>query len=174
MRTFIVGDDTKQQAIGDKLLLANLSRIKSEAALKALQALNPHADLARLAPGTVLFVPDTPGFKLSASASTVDAPFAVLQGLLETSLKIALAATETENRRRTAEQADFASAFENGALKRLAEVDAATGKNVKLRIAALQKSFAADRRQGVQAENDIAAIGKAALDKLADLKKQIG
>lgn len=174
MRTFIVGEDTKMQAVGDKLLLANLSNVKSDAALKALEALNPHADLTQLAPGTVLFVPDMPGFKVSASGSTVDAPFATLQGLLEASLKAALDDAVAENSRRAAEQADLANAFGDDALKKLAATDKATGNEVNLRIAAIGKNFEADRQQGAQAEKSIAAIGKAAIAKLAELKKQFG
>ena len=90
MRTFIVGEDTKFQSVSDKLLLANLSNVRSEAALKALRELNPHADLNKLAPGTVLFVPDTPGFKVTTTSSATEAPLAALQDLMAKALRLAL------------------------------------------------------------------------------------
>jgi hypothetical protein len=173
MRTFIVGEDTKLQSVSDKLLLANLSNVRREAALKALQRLNPHADLNGLTPGTVLFVPDTPGFKVTASDSATDAPLAALQQLLESAVRIALDDTVAGNRERLAEQDGIAKAFGDDAVKKLM-TERGVGGKISDAVNAVKKGFDADRELAGRAERTVTDVGKAAITKLAELKKTFG
>ncbi|RXT36525.1 hypothetical protein [Bradyrhizobium betae] len=173
MRTFVVGEETKLKAVSEKLLHANLSHVRSEAALKALQEVNPHADLNKLARGTVLFVPDTPGFKISTTSSATEGPLAALQELLDKALGLALEETASGNSARAADQDQTVKAFDDGAVKK-AISDPAIGPQVRESVNAVRKSFEADRELAARAEKNIADVGKAAIAKLNELGKTLG
>jgi len=66
MRVVKIEEKADSKSLSALLLKANLSTIQSEKALAALQALNPHVDITKVTTGTVLLVPDTPSFKVSA------------------------------------------------------------------------------------------------------------
>ena len=70
MRILVIKQDTDLQALSGRLLSAKLSGDQADSALEALQHLNPHADLKKLRIGTVLLVPEAPGFKASATPRT--------------------------------------------------------------------------------------------------------
>ncbi|MBR0774293.1 hypothetical protein JQ625_05555 [Bradyrhizobium diazoefficiens] len=173
MRTFIVGDETSFKAVSERLLLANLSHVRSDAALKALQEANPHADLNKLAPGTVLFVPDTQGFKVSTTSSAAEAPLTILGKLLDKALGLALEETAAGNAARLADQEQAVKAFEDGAVKKAAG-DPNIGGQISESINAVKKAFPADRELGARAEKTITDIGKAASAKLTELAKSLG
>jgi len=173
MRTFIVGDETKLKAVSEKLLHANLSQVRSEAALKALQQANPHADLNRLARGTVLFVPDTPGFKVSTTSSATEGPLAALHELLDEALGLALKETEAGSNARLADQEQTVKAFDDGAVKK-AIGDPNVGGQIRESVNAVRKGFEADRELAARAEKNITEVGKAAIAKLNELGKLLG
>lgn len=173
MRTFIVGDETKLKPLGDKLLLANLSQVRSEAALKALQEANPHADLNKLTRGTVLFVPDAPGFKVSTTSSATEGPLAALHELLDKALSLALEETASGNSARLAEQEQTVKAFDDGAVKK-AIADPNIGAQIRESVNSVRKGFEADRELAERAEKTITEVGKAATAKLTELGKIFG
>ena len=173
MRTFIVGEDTKFQSVSDKLLLANLSNVRSEAALKALRELNPHADLNKLAPGTVLFVPDMPGFKVTTTSSATEAPLAALQDLMAKALRLALDNTVAGNKDQFAEQEATVKAFDDDIVRKLM-ADRTAGGQIRDAIDTVRKGFEADRELAARAERTVADVGKAAMAKLAELGKAFG
>src|SRR5215471_587188 len=69
MRVLTIRHDTDLEGLKNLLLDARLSSTRASATLDVLQATNPHIDLKDLPAGTVLFVPETSGFKASASVS---------------------------------------------------------------------------------------------------------
>jgi hypothetical protein len=173
MRTFIVGEETRLKAVSEKLLHANLSHVRSDAALKALQEANPHADLNKLARGTVLFVPDTPGFKVSTTSSATEGPLAALHELLDKALGLALEETTAGNAARLADQEQIVKAFDDGAVKK-AISDPNNGPQIRDSVNAVRKSFEADRELAARAEKTITEVGKAASAKLTELGKSLG
>lgn len=173
MRTFIVGDETKLKALSEKLLLANLSQVRSEAALKALQEANPHADLNKLTRGTVLFVPDAPGFKVSTTNSATEGPLAALQDLLDQALRVALEETSAGNSARLADQDQTVKAFDDGAVKK-AISDPTIGPQIRESVDAVRKGFEVDRELAARAEKNITDVGRAAIAKLNELGKTFG
>ncbi|WP_456621081.1 MULTISPECIES: hypothetical protein [unclassified Bradyrhizobium] len=173
MRTFIVGDETKLKTVSEKLLHANLSNVRSEAALKALQEANPHADLNKLAPGTILFVPDTPGFKVSTTSSAAEGPLAALHELLDKALRLALEETSAGNNARIAAQDLTIKAFDDGTVKKLL-TDPTVGSQIRETANTVRKSFEADRELAARAEKTITDVGKAATAKLTELGKTFG
>ena len=173
MRTFIVGEETKLKAVSEKLLHANLSHVRSEAALKALQDANPHADLNKLARGTVLFVPDAPGFKVSTTSSATEGPLAALKELLDQVLRQALEDTSAGNTARFADQEQTVKAFDDSTLKKVIS-DPTIGGQIRDSVNAVRKGFEADRELAARAEKNITEVGKAAIAKLNELGKILG
>ncbi|MGY8706528.1 hypothetical protein RAD16_12385 [Bradyrhizobium sp. 18BD] len=173
MRTFIVGEETKLKAVSEKLLHANLSHVRSEAALKALQEANPHADLNKLARGTVLFVPDTPGFKVSTTSSATEGPLAALKELLDQALSQAFDETSAGNSARLADQEQTVKAFDDSTVKKSIG-DPTIGGQIRDSVNAVRKGFEADRELAARAEKNITEVGKAALAKLNELGKILG
>jgi hypothetical protein len=173
MRTFIVGEETKLKAVSEKLLHANLSHVRSEAALKALQEANPHADLSKLARGTVLFVPDTPGFKVSTTSSATEGPLEALKELLDQALRQALDETSAGNSARLADQEQTVKAFDDSAVKK-AIGDPTIGGQIRDSVNAVRKGFEVDRELAARAEKNITEVGKAAIAKLNELGKTLG
>jgi hypothetical protein len=118
-------------------------------------------------------VPDTPGFKVTASDSTADAPLAALQQLLESAIRIALDDTVAGNRERLADQDEIAKALGDDAVKKLM-ADRGVGGQISDAVSAVKKSFDADRELAGRAEQTVTDVGKAAVAKLAELKKIFG
>jgi hypothetical protein len=69
VRIFRVAEATDREGLMNELLKARLGAGKSDAAMAALEALNPNLDLHEMPAGTVVLVPDTASFKASASES---------------------------------------------------------------------------------------------------------
>lgn len=173
MRTFIVGEETKLKAVSERLLHANLSNVRSDAALKALREANPHADLNKLARGTVLFVPDAPGFKVSTTSSATEGPLTALHDLLDEALRAALEETSAGNSACLADQDQTVKAFDDGTVKK-AISDPTIGPQIRDSINTVKKGFEADRELAARAEKNITDVGKAAIAKLNELGKTLG
>src|ERR1700757_3379462 len=105
--TLIIGRDTqKLPDLLDHMLKARLCSGQIAIAVEALQTLNPGVNLEQLTPGTVLFVPDEPSFKVSVSDSVASKPFDDLQQLVRQALAGAANDLKGGNAGRAAERAD--------------------------------------------------------------------
>jgi hypothetical protein len=170
LRTFVVESDTSLQSLGTSLLDARFRGAQADAALERLKALNPHADPERIAAGTVLFVPDSPGFKASASTSTQTAPLEDFRALLSSALRDAASIMTTGNSARAAERADVAAVIKSAAFKRVAGDD----KDLAQQVSDAQKALATEESDDKQAEGTLATMSKAALAALAQIGKLAG
>lgn len=85
-RTFTVRNETTLQALGATLLDARFGGAQADAALERVKALNPHVDFQKIAPGTVLFVPDAPGLKAPAGTAPQSAPLDDFRALVSGAL----------------------------------------------------------------------------------------
>jgi hypothetical protein len=169
--TLIVGRDTqKLPDLMDHILKVRLSSGQTAAAIEALQALNPGVNLEQLPAGTVLFVPDTPSFKVSVSDSVSDKPLDDLQQLVRQALAGAAKDLKDGNAARAAERADVTEVMKTAAVARILASDA----ELKQLAADAAKAFKDDEEQAGQAEQTLAAASKAALAKLAELSKLLG
>lgn len=169
-RTVIVKTDTTLRAFGPTLLDARFRGEQVEVALDRLKALNPHADPERIPAGTILFVPDTPAFKTSASTSPQAAPLEEFRTMLTTALADAAGRLKTANAARAAERTDLTTVLRSAAFKR------ATGEDREVLQQAndAQKALGAEETEDKQAEESLAVMSKAALAALAQLAKVAG
>src|SRR5262245_53560089 len=123
LRTFVVKGDTNLKSLGSTLLDARFGGAQADAALDRLKALNPHANPERIPAGTVLFVPDSPGFKASAATSTQAAPLDDFRALLSSALTDAASNMKAGNAQRAAERADVSAVVKSAVFKRIAGDD---------------------------------------------------
>jgi hypothetical protein len=170
MRMLTIKHDTDLQGLSSLLLDARLGGGRSDAALNALQAANPHADLKNLRAGTVLFVPEQPGLKASATDSVAGGAFADFQQMVRTALGQAAENLKTANASRADELAAITAATKSATVRRLIESDRDLAKQVADEIKALEQ----DQEQAKQAEQTLAQAGRAALATLAELGKRLG
>lgn len=167
MRMLTIRDDTDLQSLSGLLLDARISSARAEAALDSLQAVNPHADLRNLRAGTVLFVPEAPGFKTAVSASPASGALGDFQQMVRSALAGAAEKLKAGNAAREDGRAAVAAVIRTAAIKRILDSDAELTKQA----AEATKATAEDKDQDAQAERVLAAANKAALDKLAELGK---
>lgn len=165
MRTFVVKSDTNLQSLSGTLLDARFRGAQADAAMERLKALNPHTDPGQIRAGTILFVPDSPGFKTSATASTQAGPIDEFRALLSSALSDAASSMKTGNAQRAAERADVTAAIKSAAFKRIVGDD----KDIAQQASDAQKAMATDESDDKQAEEALAAMSKAALDALTRL-----
>lgn len=169
MRVIKIEEKADSQSLSALLLKANLSTIQSEKALAALQALNPQVDITNIPAGTVLLVPDTPSFKVSASDPALGNALGEFQQVVRTALDETAANLKASTAARAAERADIVAVLKGAPLKRIIESDSAVKHQVAEATKALEEEEQAD-----QAEETLARASKAALAKIAELRERLG
>jgi hypothetical protein len=170
MRMLTIRQDTDLQGLSSLLLDARLSSARSNAALDALQAANPHADLKNLRAGTVLFVPEVSGLKTSASASVPGGALADFQQMVRSALGQAAEKLKAGDETRAGERDAITAVIGTAAVKRILASDAELMKQVTEET----KAFEEDQKQADQAEQALAAASRAVLAKLSELSKLLG
>ena len=170
MRILVIKQDTDLPALSGRLLSARLSGEQADSTLKALQDLNPHADLKKLRAGTVLLVPEAPGFKVSASDAVGDETFAGFQRLVKAALSGAAENLKAGDAERSGERDEFAAVIKRAAVKRIIDSDA----ELKQQVADAAKAHKEEEQQAEQAEQTLATASDAALAKLTELGKLLG
>jgi hypothetical protein len=168
MRMLTIRQDTDLQGLTSLLLDARLSSTRSDAALEALQAANPHADLKNLRAGTVLFVPEQPGLKASASASVPGAAFSDFQQMVRSALAQAADNMKAANATRADDLTAVTGAIKSAAVRRIIDSD----KELAKQLAEDTKALEQDQEQAKQAEQTLAQASRAALATLAEIGKQ--
>jgi hypothetical protein len=169
-RTFTVRNETTLQALGATLLDARFGDAQADAALERVKALNPHVDFQKIAPGTVLFVPDAPGLKATAGTAPQSAPLDDFRALLSGALGDAASRLKEGNTARAAGRADLSAALKSAAFKRVTGEDSDIAKQVS----EAQDAMASEERADKQAEENLATVSKAALAALTQLRKVSG
>jgi hypothetical protein len=153
------------------LLKAKLSSGQAASAIEALRALNPGVNFDdELTAGTVVFVPDSPSLKVSASDSVSGTSLDDLQQLVRQALDGAAKDLKAGNAARAAERADVTATMKIAAVARILAGDA----ELKQLAADAIKAFTEDQQQADQAEQALAVTSKAALAKLTELGKLLG
>jgi hypothetical protein len=168
MRMLTIRHDTDLQGLSGLLLDARLSSARSDAALDALQAANPHVDLKNLRAGTVLFVPEEPGLKASASVSVPGAAFSDFQQMIRSALSQAAENMKSANAARDHDLAAVTAAIKSAAVRRIIDSDRELAKQVADDTKALEQ----DQEQAKQAEQTLAQASRAALATLAEVGKR--
>jgi hypothetical protein len=169
-RTFVVKKDSDLRSLSSALLDARFRGPQADGAMERLKALNPHADLDKVPAGTVLFVPDSPGFKPSVGTSAQSGPIDEFRSLVSSALNDASARLRSGNAARASERSDVAAALKSAAFKRVAGDD----KDVAQQASDAQKAMATEESEDKQAEETFEAASKAVLASLAQLGKLAG
>jgi hypothetical protein len=170
VRTFTVKNDTTLQGLGTTLLDGRFGGAQADAAMARLMAFNPHADPQKLAAGTVLFVPDTPGLKTSAGTAPPGVAIDDLRGLLTSALSEAASGVKTGNAQRAAQRADLAAALKSDVFKRLTGDD----RDLAQQVSDAQQAMANEESADKQAEETLTVMSRAALAALEQIGKLVG
>jgi len=170
VRTLVVKKSSDLQALGNELLVSGLAAGRSKSALESLQALNPHVDFKRLAPGTVLLVPDAPDFKPSASKSIAGEGLGDLQDLVRNGLEAAGVRLETGRGLRAARRTEMTAVLKTAALKRAIQTDPLLGKQLE----GAAKAARAEEQEDADAGKTLEAAMKGVQAELASLAKLLG
>ncbi|HEV2517991.1 MAG TPA: hypothetical protein VGV07_22255 [Devosia sp.] len=166
MRTMLISEKLDLKALGERVLNARLGPGKAEAAIDTLKRLNPHLDLDKLQPGTVVFVPDAPGFKPSASVSSEAEVFDDFRKLVTDGLAQAEAGLKAGIGRRADERKETAAGIK--AARRIVANDPEVLKQLDLADEALARDKELDTEEVAEFEATAKAIA-AAVEQLGKL-----
>lgn len=139
------------------------SRLGSGVSISRLKAMNPHLDLDRLEPGTVLLVPDG----VEGAESVAGDAFDGLAGDLKEGLKAVKARVQHTRTRSESLQKDVSAILKSAAFKRAMEGDA----ELKAQAEAAELRLKAKRSTGKQTEESLSALEKLVDEELAVLAK---
>lgn len=170
MRSITIKEATDSKALHALLLKANLSAQQTEKAIASLKALNPQVDLDKVKAGTVLLVPDMPSFKVSASTSVLGDALGEFQQVVRAALTSTAANLRTSTAARAAERADIMAALNGAPLKGVTDKDPA----LKQQVGKARDALKQEEKESAGAEDVLTNMTKAALGKIADLRKQKG
>jgi hypothetical protein len=166
MRLLEVKDDTSVDALSGDLLDARISDEHAQAALASLRTLNPHADLAKLKAGTILVIPESPGFKVSATDAVLDEVLGPFEKMVKGALEAAAAKIKAGNESRAAERGELAKALKTAAFKRVLEGD----PDLKQQVASATEAMNKERAEGELAEQTLDDASKGTLAALKSLR----
>jgi hypothetical protein len=169
-RMLVVKEDTDLHGVTTVLLRAGLSDARAGSAREALRAMNRHLDPDRIPAGTVLLVPDEPGFNASASRPVVGDPLAGFQHIMTTELIAAAQKLKAGNAARADEHARVTSVEKTAAFKKIVAAD----PMLKQQLEDAAKAFKIDQENAVQAEQALDVATKGALAELTSLAKLLG
>jgi len=164
MRLVVISQATDLQALRKTLFTASQPAATTAAALERVKALNPHVDLQRLAPGTVLVLPDLPSMNPSHSRSLGGDAFAGLATEATNGLKAAVQRARAGADGSAADRSDVTAALRLAAVKRIVESDPTFSRQLE----AAGARASADQKQ---AQVAAAAVEKLAAQTAAELAK---
>ncbi|MDR2154282.1 MAG: hypothetical protein LBE78_04555 [Burkholderiaceae bacterium] len=164
-RTLVVDQATNLKSISATLLDARFGGTQADAAMRQLQALNPQVDLNKIAAGSVLFVPDSPVFKVSATSPVQTLPLQDFSAIVADAFNQTAATLKSKAAARAAARAQLNPALKSAAFKKI------VGKNEELtrRLTLAQKTLAMEEKNQQQAQDALDAMSKAALTQIAKL-----
>lgn len=170
-RLVVIKQETDIQTLSSTLLSAKLSDAQAASATDALKTLNPHlADVKSLKPGTVLLVPDSPQFKVTATTPAAGGTLDDFGKLLKTGLSDAGDRLKAANAARAEEIAEVASVQKLAAFKKVIETDA----ELKAQLGDATKDAKTEQQEAAQAEKAMDTMLKGAAAELAALTKLLG
>jgi len=169
LRPIILKEGTDIGGLASDLLRARLSEAHAGAARSRLAEANPHLDPKKIAAGTVVLVPDTPGFKTAAATSIQSEPFGEFNALVTEALGAAAARAKAGIAAREREREDIAAAVKSAAFKRLTANDPDTQKQASEALKAAEADATADK----QAQEVLATASRAVLAALDELGKAV-
>lgn len=165
MRVTVIDKNNLQafsQLLGDK--------VGSGIAFEQLKNLNPHVNFKKIELGTVVLIPDTPGFSTTESSSVTGDAFAELRQQMLASVDLTAARLRGAYAVLLTEQKEVAVALKSAAGKRALEAD----PDLKAQIETATQVFKQDEQQAKDAEKTIQILQEQAAAELASLAQLLG
>ncbi len=163
MRTVII-DPINSLALTQ--LLPNLPRSQ----LEQLQQFNPHVDLQKVAPGTVVLVPDAPAFSGIAGTSVAGDPFGELRAQILASVDAVVSRVSASYRALLAEEATTQAALNLPIVKRASATDSEVARQLELAT----QTFEQDRQRAATADTTLRSLGAQIGAELEALAQVLG
>jgi hypothetical protein len=166
MRVLVIREQTTGNDLADKLVRGKGG--SDDKALASLQHLNPHVNFAQIKAGTVLVIPDEPGFRDDAGARVEGDAFGELRAEALKALDAAAARVRSGHDRRLNEGKEMTAVLRSAQFKRAAETD----QELKAQAEAAAQVFRQDQTDAKTALENLKLIedqAKAELDALAKL-----
>jgi hypothetical protein len=170
MRMLVIDEETDLRTLRTRLVDGRVAEDRAEAALRNLQALNPHVDLARLPAGTVLLVPESNEFKPSASDSPGESSRDELRDIVRSGFQELSARLKSGNEGQNAEAEATTAIAKSRSVKKILEADPELDEQVR---AALVR-FKEERSEAEEAERALETMIEGTLAELASLEKLVG
>ena len=166
MPVIIVGTEKNFTALRSRIFSGRVPTAAAKEVSEAIAAANPHANLDKLEPGTVLTVPDLPHVKVSGDLSLDDTTKQVLAGIAQAgadALDDIVAAAKGAERDAAAERKQLTAILSSN------DMNAAMGRNKDLAddVKAVQKAVADEEKA---AKDRTAALQDASTTWSAELK----
>jgi hypothetical protein len=165
MALLVVGTEKNFAALRPRLFEGRISTKVAGEVAEAIRASNPHADLDKLAPGTVLTIPDVPKVRVRGELSLDETTRSGIDSLVEAgraALEQLAAAAADRERASAAERKELANALEMKELATAARKEPALRPDVESARAAVEQEEARARERA-------AALKKAQVDWSAEL-----
>ena len=145
MPVIIVGNEKNFTALRSRIFSGRVPTAAAQEVSDAIAAANPHVDLNKLEPGTVLTVPDLPHVKVAGDLSLDDTTKQVLEGIAQSStdaLADIVAAAKSADRDAAAERKQLTATLSS------TDLGGAAGKNKDVGddIKAVQKAVADEEK----------------------------
>jgi hypothetical protein len=167
MRMIVVKSRTDLNELGAKLLKQGAA---AEVALDSLKQLNPHVDFKKIEAGTILLVPDRPGFRKSGTDLVGGDAFDTLSEELKGAVDRAAARVQEGYDALAAERKDVTAAMKLAAFKRALEAD----PDLKPQAEEATQTFRQDQEQAKSAGEALKAIRADANEALDELARLLG
>ena len=145
MPVIIVGNEKNFTALRSRIFSGRVPTAAAQEVSDAIAAANPHVDLNKLEPGTVLTVPDLPHVKVAGDLSLDDTTKQVLEGIAQSSadaLADIVAAAKSADRDAAAERKQLTATLSSTDLGRAAGQNKDLGDDIK----AVQKAVADEEK----------------------------
>ncbi|HEY4304648.1 MAG TPA: hypothetical protein VGM82_09285 [Gemmatimonadaceae bacterium] len=169
MRILVTDKTTTLASLQSQVVNAKLNTDQSAAAIATLQTLNPHVDLAKLAPGTVLFVPDAPDFQQTGTDSTFDDVLGDFQKMVKSALDSATSRANAASDAINAESADVTKTLKSAAFKKVLT----SNPDLQAAVDSANADIKDDKAASDAAQATLTAASKSALAALTAFNKSV-
>jgi hypothetical protein len=164
MRIVVIKERSDLKGVAEKLW----GDKAKPAAVERLRALNPHLDVRRIEPGTVVFVPQIPGGRDDPAAASVEGEaFGALRDQILEAIDATAARVRSGHESLAAQRQDVTAVFKLAAVRKAMDQD----PELKPQIDAAADVFKQDQVQARAAEEAMKAIKQQATAELAELAK---
>lgn len=164
MRIVVIQHATDLQALSTRLLTGKTG---SQRAVEQLRNLNPHVEFERIKPGTVLVIPDAPGFRSDESTSVAGEAFEDLRAHLLASLEAAGDRARGGFDALQAQQKDVLGVLKSKILGRVIGTD----PDLVEQVEAAKQGFARDQQDAKTADRTLKLLIKQSAAELAAIAK---